>query len=725
MNPVMSRFFAEPENAILFDKRAISAVCEKINEFIPLMDMRPTVSEDQFEKVREECEEIAPGAFEAISSFFGDRKFFERDSKDKSVHLNTKLDVEWAYNVFYNGYKLLGTGVFKLDDILKGGLRVPVEQVDDADLKCPRSHHILLQGRPGTGKTTTAILMICNFAAQGVDSLYLAVEQDLIGLRDIVQRYCSRFEEIETASGVFECELRHRPQNDRTTEFEIEAGKSFFVVFPNENGNVSESQTEIIRAQRTQGTSGIVFGRVAVPLNLEDVEYPPPSGFVDITPIGLVNKIETFERDIMPDMADRTSTEPRIGLSVFPWIIIDSITSCPNLSTRHASVVLKYIRPHTSLLALTERLSENNAPPTEEETCFDSLIQLGEREIQVDRRGPYNSSPYRQRFLEVRKCRIGPFHRGENPMAIKSTGVKVYRSITVLHKVTGNRRRKANLEDKVDSKNDNRVLRFGVNGLDGPDGLNGSLLTGSTTLLEGEPGSHKTNLVSYFALHELHRWSLKHKPYQESLDFDNDDLPGGRPPRTLYYGFSVDRRAIVSRLRGCLSEKGNEVFLADFLRKDAYGKNEILQIRDISAGYLFPEQFVEDLMETLFRAHDAGNPFTRVVLDSYDNVHASFPVIRNEQNFWQVVCKVCSDYQASTLIKMSRLERAMEYYHDMANLVHNEADNIISVDRDHILRIVETEKGLHASGPLRIVAHTRKTDGSDYKNGVYLQVLRG
>jgi hypothetical protein len=149
-------------------------------------------------------------------------------------------------------------------------------------------------------------------------------------------------------------------------------------------------------------------------------------------------------------------------------------------------------------------------------------------------------------------------------------------------------------------------------------------------------------------------------------------------------------------------------------------------VRDIRPGYLFPEQFVEDLLETLRTRKQDENEFFRIVFDSFDKIHAGFPIMRMDNFLWKVICQVCRDYQVSAIIKIADLPGATTQYQDMAQRVAAMADNLIQFSRDEktnqcSLTIIKSEGNTHDPRPLQIVTDVRDVTG-ETKQGLYVRV---
>ena len=758
---VKERFLLLPHDEILAQCRRVNATTQQ------RMDYRLPINLD----VQSDLVKNYPAFF----AFFAEKRFLEKSSSqnqnggDDRWIINSKLDDEWAVNIFSQDVDLLATGIYKLDDVLKGGFRLYRDKLleDKYDKKCAEPCLVTLQGRPGTGKTTIGLQILSNFAAQGYSSVYASAEQSIESLKRTIRRFCRTTEWSSSASEkVVRCRLLNFPENDRS-RFAAELSRyakdhipppadnwldmmppdwqaSFCDWLVAKNNKLVATnyccERERQRQQRKQhGDTEPPFAPtpergeflVVVYDNLTDTDISHVNEFVAAGWHAIVlapiedrpggNQIAVKDDKVNPrgggflhigpvDLASDLLDIYK-GLGVLPtWLALDSITAFRNLGGRKSVNELRKSLVSsglpTSLLFLTEFVSDDaNKSPTEHEILSDTIIQLGERPLQIAE-VEESASNYMQRYLEVRKCRLAPFHRGKHPIAIKSYSVKVYRSIAILLKATGKRRRSTEFlndsgnQDGV-SGSQNGSLNFGVLGLDGAVGLNGSLRKGSVTVLAGPPGSHRTGISTYF-LTEPIRAYLKVNGGISDNDEKANHVRGC--PRSIIYSFGGDRRGVENGMEPYINSSGERIYSEDV--------RQHVMVRDISPGYLFPEAFIEDLIDLLRDANEPqgqsseGLPrlgkIERVVFDSFDSVHAAFPIMRMDQFLWKLIYQVCCDYKVSAIVKITSLEHASEYYRNMAALVTSMADNIIRVSHDDQLQVVESETGAHPRGSFRL-----------------------
>ena len=767
------------ERFMLMSHQQIVQACGEVNELTKgEMDVRPVIHEDHIKSLKSDAA--------ALFSFFEQKRFLEEgaaaDSKSSSKRkvkssskrkaksqskwkVNSKLDDEWALNMFSEDIDLLATGVSKFDDVLKGGFRVYHDKVASStfDTKCVEPFVLTLQGRPGSGKTTIALQILCNFAAQGYSTLYLSVEQDLHSLRRTIERFCSTtgWDQDRDATAV-KCTLAETPASDRQkfasnlaawvkTKSEGESAhtifssvsteltkalsesdpvhqskskskndpptledvaknykapdqkKEFFVAIIRRDTDgqlVLEKETaEKVRQWIIDGLHGVVLSAVdESSVGKREAGRSQDGGkYVRLDAAALVETLKHYRsRPKDPDIPNDPYGEgDGFGL-VFSWLAVDSITALTEFGTRKSLSEFKIAAAKeklpTALVLLTECTSDSPSTPTDLEIASDKVIEIGERPLEIAAETGAGGARYMQRYLEVKKCRLAPFHRGQHPIAIKTSSVKAYRSITILLKVTGKRRRSSNWENS--ERRGEEAVIFGIEGLDGKVGLADSIKKGSVTVLTGPPGSKKTGISTYFCAKYIY------DQYQ-ALKKENDGEPVDETklPKTIVYSFGGDRRGVVHGMNQYITPRGERL-----IGKDSAGEaspvRDCVRVRDISPGYLFPEQFVETLIDTLDKKQ--GDRIERIVFDSFDSVHAAFPIMRMDQFLWKVIFQVCWDYGVSALLKVSELEHASEYYHNMASLVTSMADNILHVDKNDNLNVIETETGGHTRSKLRL-----------------------
>jgi KaiC/GvpD/RAD55 family RecA-like ATPase len=714
------------EHFMLYPHDEILTTCRSVNApSAGVMDWRPPLEKSQ--------EEVLIGKYPSLFYFFTQRRFLERDNLEWTI--NSKLDDEWAVNVFSKDVDLLATGIYKLDDVLKGGFRLYRDPVltELYQSKSAEPCTVTLQGRPGTGKTTLALQILSNFAAQGYSTVYASAEQSIESLKRIIRRFCKWSDWSKNANTkIARCRLAKLPLNDRSrlakelgeiakagkqaispvwlkdvwdvwsksfvdsldtqenasaaAEFarklemdeKLEGAESLFSDQPSALDffvlvldQASQQETKFAEKLVERGWHGIVLA----PVDFEDSERPQPAGelgaFLRLSNKRITESLKSIKKEI----------------GILPsWFAVDSVTAFDGLGSRQQILALrnklKTCKLPTSLFFLTEAVSDDKTEqPTELEVLSDKIISLGERPLQIAE-VQESASNYMQRYLEVRKCRLGPFHRGKHPIAIKSYSVKVYRSIAILLKVTGKRRRNSAFSVP---------MQFGIEGLDGAAGLGDSIREGSVTVLSGPPGSHKTAIASYFLMHPI-------------VAHQRAELPAEQCPKSIIYSFGGDRRGVESGLRPYIDSAGKRLFTDTMVEIDGK-KHDRIMVRDISPGYLFPEAFIEDLIDNL-RNNSEGNDkegrVKRIVFDSFDSVHAAFPIMRMDQFLWKLIFQVCWDYGVSAMIKVSSLERGSEYYHNMASLVTSMADNIISLTPEDSLQVIESESGSHPRIPFQL-----------------------
>ncbi|MGD0729575.1 MAG: ATPase domain-containing protein, partial [Candidatus Micrarchaeaceae archaeon] len=62
-----------------------------------------------------------------------------------------------------NSLKRIGTGISGLDNVLKGGI--------------PEKNQIIVEGAPGTGKSSIAFSIVYNSAKQGIPSAFISLDE--------------------------------------------------------------------------------------------------------------------------------------------------------------------------------------------------------------------------------------------------------------------------------------------------------------------------------------------------------------------------------------------------------------------------------------------------------------------------------------------------------------------------------------------------------------------
>lgn len=701
------------------------------------MDARPPLTEADKDKVRNKLrkhayDKMGVRDFDVLFSFFEHKRFVQpnpRGGSSPTWALNTKFDDEWALNIFSEKIDLLATGIYKLDDVLKGGFRAyrkttlkgDLEPISDGQKKI-ESLSVLLQGRPGSGKTTTALLMLCNFVCQGYSTLYISAEQQLSSLLRTIERFCDEFERDETQPEIIVCKLKAPPVSDSERELERQLENNDLRSFVKA---LRDKRQEIAPQVKDRGKFGIAVlegthdaASIASRLGTLRTEY----GIHFIVLCRVAAKVEeghvATAGTIFPTEPQQFLDQLKAFKSAYriepTWLVLDSVTAFERLGDRFASYVFQGAEEGLCRLFLTEHVSRREANPTDLETSCDMLVELGERNLQIAK---VQDSPsnYMQRYLEIKKFRLSPFHRGKHPMALKNDKVKVFRSAAILLKVTGHKRREEEpiiLNESGDVVPSER-LRFGIDGLDTTYGLNGSMGPGSFTVLHGPPGSHKTAMCNYFLtsdirqrraeLFEIERRKplprsglrRKHFPLEAYQAKPGDDKTKD-VGRCLIYSFTADRRSIIHGMRNFVD--GNGPIFEDHWAQGTDKVPALIEIHDINPGYLFPEAFVEDLLDTLTKPN--SRTISRIVFDSFDAIQAAYPIMRMDQFFWKVISQICCDHKVSALLKVSNTEARDDLNSETAVLLSGIADNIIAVNNEGNLKIVASEHRVHNTNAL-------------------------
>src|SRR5947208_614399 len=121
------------------------------------------------------------------------------------------------------------TGIVGLDSILGGGL--------------PTSHLYLLDGEPGTGKTTLALQFLIEGARLGEHGLYVTLSESTLELQGVAQSHGWNLDDIE----IFELQAAGAAQADEYTLFhpaEVE---------------LQETVTEVLHAVSSANPARVVF----------------------------------------------------------------------------------------------------------------------------------------------------------------------------------------------------------------------------------------------------------------------------------------------------------------------------------------------------------------------------------------------------------------------------------------------------------------------------------
>jgi len=95
----------------------------------------------------------------------------------------------------------VATGVPGLDDVLAGGL--------------PRGRLYLVEGNPGTGKTTLALQFLLEGARRGEQTLYITLTESADELRDVAQSHGWSLDGIDV------CEIRPNGENGAEADYTI------------------------------------------------------------------------------------------------------------------------------------------------------------------------------------------------------------------------------------------------------------------------------------------------------------------------------------------------------------------------------------------------------------------------------------------------------------------------------------------------------------------------
>ncbi len=245
------------------------------------------------------------------------------------------------------------------------------------------------------------------------------------------------------------------------------------------------------------------------------------------------------------------------------WLVVDSANAIPGMLFRNqlmqTRLQLKQIdegQIGLSVIYVSEERYPGKRTFTDEEFAADMVIELGHRHFQIGS-GPNPSNDYDQRYLEITKSRHQSVHRGQHPLAIKDHGIVVHSSSAIAFKITS----------KTAHPLEHKELFFGIEGIDNL--VNGSIVDGTTTLLTGNAITQKLGI---------------------SLNFLAKGLEDGKNC-ALYY-FTDNRPEVDALLNSYVYGNHNDSMAKIFEDKISH---HVLDIRCLTPGYLFPEDFLGNL----------------------------------------------------------------------------------------------------------------------------------
>ena len=89
---------------------------------------------------------------------------------------------------------------------------------------------------------------------------------------------------------------------------------------------------------------------------------------------------------------------------------------------------------------------------------------------------------------------------------------------------------------------------------------------------------------------------------------------------------------------------------------EAWNKPEMV-VRAFTAGFIRPEDFVEQVLAEMDRGHYEGWPFTGVVLDGLHNTFLQFPALQKNPMLWPTLYGLLSRYELTIITTFTTFAR--------------------------------------------------------------------
>jgi KaiC/GvpD/RAD55 family RecA-like ATPase/transcriptional regulator with XRE-family HTH domain len=366
-------------------------------------------------------------------------KLLARTDQDR-VQRRWLLNPEFLINHHWG----IQTHIQGLDDLLDGGLLLPATG----------GLSILIEGRPGTGKTSFALQLAASVAAGEGCAVYLSAEENLWRLVERLSfaGYAYRQVPSEASPGIL-----------------VRAGQEFALLLCDFIDTVHTSTW--VKKHREEGRGTLIL--VAMPNR--DISSEPRKN-------PLLHDLRLF----LEESAQR-------GLRT--CYALDSLDALLHTGGRRLYESLFALADQSIGLFLSEERYETQQMDERLQRAHvvDMVIRLSEQVVDAPG-GPL------QRFIEIRKSRTQHHRRGQHQLGFHSgQGITIYPSIQALLSVWMQRIRRATdpePEDWIVKKGTAKELNF--NNL-----LQHDVVRGSTILLTGPPASHKLAIALTFLASQL------------------------------------------------------------------------------------------------------------------------------------------------------------------------------------------------------------------------------
>jgi KaiC/GvpD/RAD55 family RecA-like ATPase/transcriptional regulator with XRE-family HTH domain len=485
----------------------------------------------------------------------------------------------WRLSASYLTNRLFGVEprVEGLEFLLDGGLLPPTRT----------GLSILLDGEPGTGKTTLSLQLAASLAAQGYAVVYLAAEEDPVTLEE------------RLGFAGFDTRVRLDDQTIKAQRGGVrDEGEG---VHEGSRGARGEGAASEFKLRVANSTAALLDSAQA------DLKQGSFLYSVTISSIGdrssafrtgeseVLRNLEAFFKRLRESRtSERTGHFPEREIQT--CLIVDSVDAVlPEQERRELEDLFNFGRYHTDVCVLVSEggpSQHGSVQPRASEHLADMVINLGYRS---------RLEWFSERVLEIKKCRTQAHIRGQHMFSIHTGGgATIYPSVQSKLSVWRRRVRRNRIAHPVSWRLDDSFDYDPI--------FKGDLFRGDSILVMGEPATHKLPLGLSFLAAGLSTYPADHTPGENLLLISlREDEAGVRQIADNY-----------PQLRG-LSEA-----------LDGADQGPRLKVMHFPPDYFSAERCLHWVERTLREMKSRGESVSRVLFNSLGQLRHSSPMFSKE-----------------------------------------------------------------------------------------------